>query len=165
MSTYNKVILVGHLGSDPIIRTIENNVKVADFSIATNEVYQKDGEPRETSDWHEIVAWRKLADFTDNYLKKGSKIMVEGKLKTSAWTDKETGAKRKSVFVLADQIRFMDRKEDGVAQGSFDLSSQSDADGMEDEDDDTMPVSAEEISIELKNKPAKKAFRNVNLPF
>jgi len=161
MSSYNKVILVGHLGSDPVIRTIENNVKVADFSIATNEVYQKDGEPRETSDWHEIVAWRRLADFTDNYLKKGSKIMVEGKLKTSSWTDKETGAKRKSVFVLAEQIRFMDRKEDGVTQGSI----HSDADGMEDQDEDTMPASTEELPDELKNKPAKKGFRSVNLPF
>lgn len=111
MSTFNKVILVGHLGSEPAIRTTDQQVKVADFSLATNEVFQKNGERNEITDWHEIVAWRRLADFSERFLKKGNKVMVEGRLKTRNWVDKESGQKRKSVFILADQIQFMDKKE------------------------------------------------------
>lgn len=111
MASFNKVILVGHLGNEPTIRSTDQEIKVADFSIATNEIFQKKGEKTEITDWHEIVAWRKLADFSERFLKKGSKIMVEGRLKTRSWVDKETGAKRKNVFVLADHIQFMDKKE------------------------------------------------------
>lgn len=111
MSTFNKVILVGHLGNEPSIRSTDQQVKVADFSIATNELFQKNGEKIELTDWHDIVAWRKLADFSERFLKKGSKIVVEGRLKTRSWVDKETGTKRKNVYVLADQIQFMDKKE------------------------------------------------------
>ncbi len=111
MSTFNKVILVGHLGNEPAIRTTDQQVKVADLSLATNEVFQKNGEKKEITDWHDVVAWRKLADFSERFLKKGSKIMVEGRLKTRSWVDKETGNKRKAVYVLADQIQFMDKKE------------------------------------------------------
>ncbi len=111
MTTFNKVILIGHLGNEPSIRSTDQQVKVADFSIATNELFQKNGEKVEITDWHDIVAWRKLADFSERFLKKGSKIMVEGRLKTRIWVDKETGAKRKNVFVIADQIQFMDKKE------------------------------------------------------
>ena len=111
MSTFNKVILVGHLGNEPSIRSTDQQVKVADFSIATNELFQKNGEKVEITDWHDIVAWRKLADFSERFLKKGNKIMVEGRLKTRVWVDKETGVKRKNVFVIADQIQFMDKKE------------------------------------------------------
>ena len=111
MSTFNKVILVGHLGNEPSIRSTDQQVKVADFSIATNELFQKNGEKVEITDWHDIVAWRKLADFSERFLKKGNKIMVEGRLKTRVWVDKETGVKRKNVFIIADQIQFMDKKE------------------------------------------------------
>src|ERR1700712_1990725 len=109
MTTFNKVILVGHLGNDPVLRTLENELKVADFSIATHEV--SGPEKNEITDWHEIVAWRKLAGFSEKFLKKGNKVMIEGRLKTSSWLDKESGKQRRSVFVLADQIKFMDKKE------------------------------------------------------
>jgi len=114
MSSFNKVVLVGHLGSDPIIRDLENHIKVADLLLATNESYNRNGETREITDWHEIVAWRKLAEFSEKHLEKGKKILVEGKLRTNTWEDKETGKKRKATYILAETIRFMERKNERI---------------------------------------------------
>lgn len=111
MSTYNKVVLVGHLGGDPIIRELDSQTKVADLRIATNEVILRNGQPYSITDWHEVVAWRKLAEFSEKHLSKGRKILVEGRIRTNIWEEKLTGKKRKSVFILADRIRFMDKKE------------------------------------------------------
>lgn len=139
MSTFNKVILVGHLGNEPSIRSTDQQVKVADFSIATNELFQKNGEKVEITDWHDIVAWRKLADFSERFLKKGSKIMVEGRLKTRSWVDKETGAKRKNVFVLADQIQFMDKKEAPVLDVRDPLFEHTSGAMVEETEDEELP--------------------------
>lgn len=133
MSTFNKVILVGHLGNEPSIRTTEKQVKVADFSIATNEVYLRDGQRNELTDWHEVVAWRKLADFSERFLKKGSKVMIEGRLKTNTWLEKENGTRRKSVYILADHIRFMDKKESSTDTGAS-VEAFSHAEEAEDEE-------------------------------
>ena len=139
MSTFNKVILVGHLGNEPSIRSTDQQVKVADFSIATNELFQKNGEKIEVTDWHDIVAWRKLADFSERFLKKGSKIVVEGRLKTRSWVDKETGTKRKNVFVLADQIQFMDKKEAPVLDVRDPLFDQTSIASIAETEDEELP--------------------------
>ncbi len=139
MSTFNKVILVGHLGNEPSIRSTDQQVKVADFSIATNELFQKNGEKIEVTDWHDIVAWRKLADFSERFLKKGSKIVVEGRLKTRSWIDKETGTKRKNVFVLADQIQFMDKKEAPVLDVRDPLFDQTSFATIAETEDEELP--------------------------
>ena len=139
MSTFNKVILVGHLGNEPSIRSTDQQVKVADFSIATNELFQKNGEKIEVTDWHDIVAWRKLADFSERFLKKGSKIVVEGRLKTRSWIDKETGTKRKNVFVLADQIQFMDKKEAPVLDVRDPLFDQTSIATIAETEDEELP--------------------------
>ncbi len=139
MSTFNKVILVGHLGNEPSIRSTDQQVKVADFSIATNELFQKNGEKVEITDWHDIVAWRKLADFSERFLKKGNKIMVEGRLKTRVWVDKETGVKRKNVFVIADQIQFMDKKEAPVLDVRDPLFDQTSFTMVAETEDEELP--------------------------
>lgn len=139
MSTFNKVILVGHLGNEPSIRSTDQQVKVADFSIATNELFQKNGEKVEITDWHDIVAWRKLADFSERFLKKGNKIMVEGRLKTRLWVDKETGVKRKNVFVIADQIQFMDKKEAPVLDVRDPLFDQTSFTMVAETEDEELP--------------------------
>lgn len=109
----NKVILIGNLGKDPEVRHLENGVSVANFPIATSEVYtdKNTGEKREITDWHNIVLWRGLAKVAENYLKKGMKIYVEGKLKTRSWTD-ENNQTRYTTEVVADQMTMLSRLED-----------------------------------------------------
>ncbi len=110
--TVNKVILIGNLGKDPEVRHLENGATVANFPIATSESYtdKTSGERRETTDWHDIVVWRGLAEVAEKYLKKGTKIYVEGRLKKRSWQDKE-GATRYTTEVLADQLTILSRPE------------------------------------------------------
>lgn len=109
----NKVILIGNLGKDPEIRRLENGAVVANFSIATSEYYldKSTGERRETTDWHNIVVWRGLAEVVEKYIHKGTKIYVEGKLKTRNWQDKE-GNTRYTTEVLAEEITILSRPND-----------------------------------------------------
>ena len=110
----NKVILIGNLGKDPEVRHLENGAIVANFSIATSEVYtdKTTGEKKETTDWHDIVVWRGLAEIAEKYLKKGYKVYVEGKLKKRSWQDKE-GNTRYSTEVIADEMTILSRPEGG----------------------------------------------------
>lgn len=109
MSGVNKVILIGNLGADPEIRHLQNGVSVANFRIATSETYKDKttGEKREQTEWHSIVAWRGLAEITEKYLKKGSKVYVEGKLRTRKW--EKDGIDRYTTEVQADEMNLLDR--------------------------------------------------------
>jgi single-strand DNA-binding protein len=104
----NKVILVGNLGKDPEIRHLENGAAVANFSIATSENYKdrKTGEKVSQTEWHNIVAWRGLAEIAEKYLKKGHKVYIEGKLKTRTWQDQE-GNNRYSTEVITDNLTML----------------------------------------------------------
>ena len=109
MSGVNKVILIGNLGADPEIRHLQNGVSVANFRIATSEVYKDKttGEKREQTEWHSIVAWRGLAEITEKYLKKGSKVYIEGKLRTRKW--EKDGIDRYTTEIMADEMSLLDR--------------------------------------------------------
>ncbi len=88
MSGVNKVILVGHLGKDPEVRTFETGIKKASFTMATSEFRKdKDGNRIELTEWHNIFCWRNLAETAENYLRKGKLIYLEGKLRTRSWDD------------------------------------------------------------------------------
>ncbi|MXW77884.1 MAG: single-stranded DNA-binding protein, partial [Gemmatimonadetes bacterium] len=90
----NKVILIGNLGSDPEVKYTPDGVPVANFSLATNESWNdKDGQRQERTEWHRLVLWRRQAEVAQQYLKKGAKIYVEGKLQTRSWDD-QSGQKR-----------------------------------------------------------------------
>lgn len=104
----NKVILVGNLGKDPEIRNLENGAAVANFSIATSENYKdrKTGEKVSQTEWHNIVAWRGLAEIAEKYLKKGHKVYIEGKLKTRTWQDQD-GNNRYSTEVITDNLTML----------------------------------------------------------
>jgi single-strand DNA-binding protein len=118
MAGINKVILIGNLGSDPEIRNLENGAKVAQFSIATSETYKdKDGNKQEQTEWHRIVVWRALADIAESYLKKGSKVYLEGKLRTRSWTTKENTTQY-TTEIIGDKIQMLDRRE-GPSGGNF----------------------------------------------
>ena len=114
MAGINKVILVGHLGRDPEVRTIESGAKVARFTLATTEAYKdKSGERKEVTEWHTVICWRNLADIAEKYLTKGKLVYVEGKLRTRSWDD-NTGAKRYSTEVAADNFIMLGAKTDGT---------------------------------------------------
>jgi single-strand DNA-binding protein len=108
----NKVILIGNLGKDPEVRHLENGGIVANFPLATSEVFtdKTTGEKKEITDWHDIVVWRGLAEVAQKYIRKGTKIYVEGKLKKRSWQDKE-GQTRYSVEIVADELTILSRPE------------------------------------------------------
>ncbi len=108
----NKVILIGNLGKDPEVRHLENGGVVANFPLATSEVFtdRSTGEKKEITDWHDIVVWRGLAEVAEKYIRKGTKVYVEGKLKKRSWQDKE-GQTRYSVEIVADELTILSRPE------------------------------------------------------
>ena len=110
--TVNKVILIGNLGKDPEIRRIENGAVVATFSIATSESFtdKNSGEKKEITDWHDIVLWRGLAEIAEKYIRKGTKIYVEGKLKKRSWQDKE-GNTKYNTEVIGEELTILSRLE------------------------------------------------------
>ena len=111
MANLNKVMLIGRLGQDPEVKDA-GNTPVANFSIATNENWtDKSGEKQERTEWHNIVAWDKLADLAGNYLHKGSNIYCEGKLQTRSWESQE-GEKKYRTEVVINQLQFLDKREE-----------------------------------------------------
>lgn len=111
----NKVLLIGRLGKDPEIRHFENNARVANFTLATNERYtDRNGQRQELTEWHDIAVWGNQADIAMNYLKKGSLVYVEGRLKRRSWEDKD-GNKRSTVEIVADLFKMLERKEEGMS--------------------------------------------------
>lgn len=111
MAGINKVILIGHLGKDPEVTNIGNDVKKASFSLATTESYKaKDGSRVDQTEWHNIVLWRGLADVAEKYLHKGSKIYLEGKLRYRSYDDKD-GIKRYITDIQGDTFTMLDSKQ------------------------------------------------------
>jgi single-strand DNA-binding protein len=108
----NKVILIGNLGKDPEIRRLENGVVVASFPLATSETFtdKTTGEKKEITDWHDVVLWRGLAEVAEKYIRKGTKIYVEGKLKRRSWQDKE-GNNRFTTEIIGDDLTILSRSE------------------------------------------------------
>jgi|TARA_B100000767_G_scaffold261595_1_gene273376 single-strand DNA-binding protein len=111
MAGINKVILIGNLGRDPEMRYTPNSIAVCSFSIATSETYKdkNSGERITQTEWHNIVLWRGLAETSEKYLRKGSKVYIEGKLKTRKWDDKQ-GITRYSTEIVADVMQMLDKK-------------------------------------------------------
>lgn len=113
----NKVILIGNLGQDPEVKYTPGGKPVAKFSLATNERYKdKSGEWQDRAEWHNIVAWERLAELTGEYLKKGSKVFVEGRLQTSSWDDRQTGGKKYRTEIIAQELVFLGRNENPDAE-------------------------------------------------
>ncbi len=114
----NRVTLIGNLGTDPQIRHLESGAVVASFPVATNENYRdKSGEWQTITQWHDIVAWRRLAESAERNLKKGSLVYIEGKLTKRKWQDKE-GNDRYTVEVVANVLKSLDKRESsGLGSG------------------------------------------------
>ena len=114
----NKVVLVGNLGKDPEMRYTQNGGAVANFSVATTESWKNKttGEYDNKTEWHNIVVFGKFAELVGQYIKKGQKVYVEGKLQNSTW-DKEDGTKGYKTEIIASDIQLLDSKQDGQSQG------------------------------------------------
>ncbi|MCI2108334.1 MAG: single-stranded DNA-binding protein [Bacteroidales bacterium] len=129
----NKVMLIGNVGKDPEIRYLDGggqnnpNAKVANFTLATSERYRdRNGNPQERTEWHNIVAWRNSADIAEKYVKKGTQLYIEGKLRTRDWTD-QSGNKRYTTEVYVDSMQLLGRKSDnpGASEGGQQYGSQT----------------------------------------
>ncbi|MEE4167122.1 MAG: single-stranded DNA-binding protein [Desulfocapsaceae bacterium] len=114
----NKAIIVGNLGADPEIRYTQNGAPVATFNVATSERWRdQEGNQQESTEWHRIVAWRKLAEICGEYLHKGSRVYIEGKIQTRKWQD-QSGNDRYTTEIVAREMKMLDRRESGSAASS-----------------------------------------------
>lgn len=124
----NKVILLGNVGKDPEIKFASNGNAIASFSIATSERYKdkNSGEWQERTEWHALTAFGKTAEIIRDYVKKGSKLYIEGSLRTSSWDDKQSGQKRyKTEIVVNDLSLLSGRDENSGGGGGYSRSSSS----------------------------------------
>ncbi|MDR2065045.1 MAG: single-stranded DNA-binding protein [Prevotellaceae bacterium] len=110
--TLNKVMIIGNAGKDPEIRHLDNGVSVVTLPVATTERYKdKNGETKEQTEWHNVVFWRQLAEFTEKYVRKGSQLFIEGHLRTRNWED-QSGNKKYLTEIVADNIRLLGKRPD-----------------------------------------------------
>lgn len=111
-------MLIGNVGKDPDIRHLESGTAVANLTLATTERYKdRNGEMQEQTEWHNVVLWRGLADVTERFVRKGSQIFIEGKIRTRSWED-QSGQKRYTTEIVADNMQLLGRRSDNPANAS-----------------------------------------------
>jgi single-strand DNA-binding protein len=114
----NKVILVGNLGADPEVRYTQSGTAIANFRVATTETWKKpDGSKEEKTEWHKVVAWNRLGEICGEFLSKGSRVYIEGKIETRKWQDKE-GNDRYSTEIVAREMKMLSARGASDAGGS-----------------------------------------------
>ena len=115
----NKVMLIGNLGKDPEVKYTPQGTPVAKLALATNERSKdKDGQWQDRTEWHNVVLWQRLAEIAGEYLKKGSKVYIEGRLQTRSWDDKQTNQKRYMTEVVASDLLLLSGRGEGESMGS-----------------------------------------------
>ena len=125
----NKAMLIGNVGRDPEVRYLDGNsgnATVATFTLATTERYRdRNGETRENTEWHNIVAWRNTADVVEKYVRKGTQLYIEGRIRTRSWDD-QTGNKRYTTEIIADTLQLLGKRSDnpGAQPGGYQPSAQ-----------------------------------------
>ena len=119
--TVNKVMLIGRLGADPEVRYVPSGSAVANFNLATNRSFKdKEGKVQEQTDWHRIVAWSRLAEFAKQYLRKGMRVYIEGRLQYRDWQDKD-GGKRNATDIVANDIQMLESGAKGAISTAPDV--------------------------------------------
>ncbi|MGO9085224.1 MAG: single-stranded DNA-binding protein [Terriglobales bacterium] len=156
----NKVILIGNLGKDPEVKYTPQGTPVAKFSLATNERFKdKDGNWQDRTEWHNITAWARTAEIAGEYLKKGSKVYIEGSLRTHSWDDKQTGQKKYMTEInVNDLVLLGGRGEAGgadVAGGSRTASSSAGGGGN----------NFDQRTPEPEHAPASGPITDEDIPF
>jgi single-strand DNA-binding protein len=120
----NKVILIGNLGKDPEVKYTPQGTPVAKITLATNERFKdKSGEWQDRTEWHNVVLWQRLAEIAGEYLKKGGKVYIEGRLQTRSWDDKTSGQKKYMTEVVANDLVLLGGRGEGGGSGDFAASS------------------------------------------
>ena len=120
----NKVILIGNLGKDPEVKYTPSGTPVAKLTGATNERYKdKEGQWQDRTEWHNVVLWQRLAEIAGEYLKKGGKVYIEGRLQTRSWDDKQTNQKKYMTEVVASDLVLLGGRGEGGGGGSGESSS------------------------------------------
>jgi single-strand DNA-binding protein len=115
----NKAILVGRLGRDPETRYTSGGQAVANFTLATDETFKdRSGERQKRTEWHRVVVWGKLAEITQQYLKKGMLVYIEGRIQTRQWEDKRDGQKRTTTEIVANVMRMLTSRAESAAAGA-----------------------------------------------
>lgn len=149
----NKVILIGNLGKDPEVKYTPQGTAVAKFSIATSERFKdKSGEWQDRTEWHNITCWSRLAEIAGEYLKKGRTVYIEGSLRTDSWDDKQTGQKRYSTYINANELVLLGggRGEESGSGGGYSRGRQAsggnDFDQSGGHDFDSQPARGTEIT-------------------
>ena len=143
MAGVNKVILVGNLGKDPEVRTLDNGTKVGSFSLATTESYKdkNTGERKDLTEWHNIVVWRALADISERYLQKGSQVYIEGKIQTRSY--EQDGVTKYRTEIVANNMTMLGRAGEGSTHSAAPSSEASSQPSPElastDESSDDLP--------------------------
>ncbi len=148
MKSVNKVILIGNLGKDPELKFTPNGKPVAHFSMATNERFKgRDGQWQDRTEWHNIVAWERTAEIAKEYLSKGSKVYVEGRIQQRSWNDKTTGDKKYMTEIVVTDLVLLG------ARGQQEVM---------DEEGDTVPLSSTPpVAVPAGSSP----FTDEDIPF
>lgn len=148
----NKVFIIGNLTRDPELKAIPSGIKVCSFSVATNRVWKdKNGAKQEAADFHNIVVFGRQAETVAQYMKKGSQVMVEGRMQTRSWDDAATNTKKYRTEVIADRVQFGSNSGGVKSGGSYDQSSQTKASPATEKDEgelDTIEYPEEQINAE-----------------
>lgn len=133
----NKVILVGNVGQDPEVKYTATGVPVAKVSLATNERFKdRNDQWQDRTEWHSIVAWQRLAEIVGEYVHKGSKLYVEGKLQTSTWEDKQSGEKKFRIEIVARDIVLLGSRDGGQEEKTEMPSAESNSEPVAPTEDD-----------------------------
>ena len=140
----NKVILLGNVGKDPEIRSTGGGTMVANFTLATSDRFQDaQGNWQDRTEWHNLVAFKRTAEIVRDYVKKGSKLYIEGKIQTRSWDDKETGVKKYRTEILVNDLSLLSGREDGGSySGGYSRAASAPANNM----DQRQPAANEDIT-------------------
>jgi single-strand DNA-binding protein len=147
----NKVFIIGNLTRDPELKAIPSGIKVCSFSVATNRVWKdKNGARQEAADYHNIVVFGRQAETVAQYMKKGSQVMIEGRMQTRSWDDAATNSKKYRTEVIADRVQFGSASGGAKSGGSFDQSpaKSSPSQDKDDSELDTIEYPEEQINAE-----------------
>jgi single-strand DNA-binding protein len=143
MGDLNKVMLIGNLTKDPEAKTLPSGQSLSNFSLATNRTWKdKDGSKKEQAEFHNIIAWGKLAEICNQYLKKGAKVYIEGRLQTRSWDD-QNGVKKYRTEIIAENLSMLSSRGTSTSTGSGSSKPQS-----QDEELPIIQADEEEINIE-----------------
>lgn len=145
MRGVNKVVLVGNLGRDPDIQYIEGDIPVAKFPLATTEIRKINGNLASETEWHTIVLWRGLADLAQKYLKKGSLVYVEGKLRTRSWEDKDK-IRRFQTEIIGENLIMLEKRKDSA--GKCDVNIEDSENSL-----DASKICENAVNDDLKDYP------------